>query len=335
MHLLADGAPCSEQIRQLESGELADVSANLFTELGNLSGALKDRKQSRGPTSFRRSRTIRNLRRCLKRFRYVTPSRAAADLARAIGLHRSEPAITPVAARTERLVVSMTTVPQRIGSILPALRSLLDQTCAADKIVLALPSHSLRAAEPYPAVPPLPARVEILHCEDHGPATKLLPVLRREPDATIVAVDDDVIYPRDFLETLLEAHRRQPRCAVGYRGCDIEPNIDPRDFNHVFATALRTPRSVDLLLGTWGYLVPPRAFDEAVYDFSGFPDPVRWVDDIWFSGHLARRKLPRYVIQAKGFPIETTASYHAALTDGPNRTGKNDTAAIELFAPWW
>jgi hypothetical protein len=310
--------------------------AEILSTGGGVRGALlAPRRQPRGPAYLRRLRILRDLRRSLKRFRYVTLSRVATDLARAIKLHRSEPAVTPVAARSERLVVSMTTVPQRIGCILPTLRSLLDQTCAADKIVLALPSHSLRTGGPYPTLPPLPARVEVLRCEDFGPATKLLAVLRREPDAAIVAVDDDVIYPRDFLEILFEAHRRQPKCALGYRGCDLESNIDPRDFDHVFATALRAPRSVDLLLGTWGYLVPPRAFDEAVHDFSGFPDAVRWVDDIWFSGHLARRKLPRYVVPAKGFPIETRASFHAALTDGPNRMGKNDTAAIEAFAQWW
>jgi hypothetical protein len=273
--------------------------------------------------------------RSLKRFRYVAPSRVAADLARAFRLHRSEPDVTPIVPRSEPLVVSMTTVPQRLGSILPALRSLLDQTCAADKIVLALPSHSLRTGRPYPAPPPLPTGVEVLRCEDLGSATKLLPILRREPDAAIVVVDDDVIYPRDFLETLLDAHRQQPKSALGYRGCDVEPNVDPRDFDHVFATALRTPRPVDVLLGTWGYLVPPHAFDEAVYDFSDFPSAARWVDDIWFSGHLARRKVPRRVVPATGFPIETFASFSAALTDGPNRSGRNDSAAIEAFAPWW
>jgi hypothetical protein len=172
-------------------------------------------------------------------------------------------------------------------------------------------------------------------CDDFGPATKLLPVLRIEPSALIVAVDDDVIYPRDFLETLLLSHRSMPKAALGFRGWRMEPNIEPCDFDHVFATAVSMPTDVDVLLGTWGYLIPPSAFDDSVFDFERFPPEVRWVDDVWFSGHLARRGIRRCVVSAKRFPIETLSSFISALTDGPNRSGRNDAIAIEAFAESW
>lgn len=285
---------------------------------------------------LRRSVVLREIRRALGRFRHVPPGRLLTDVVRAIRLHvLAPPAALPVPTRPERLIVSMTTIPERAPRIMPVLRSLLDQTCPADRVLLAWPSRSLRTNTPYPAPPTLPAGIELLACDDEGPATKLLAALGVEPEAAVVVVDDDVVYPKDFLETLLKAHRMEPGTAWGYRGWKLERSIEPRDLDHVFATAITAPATVDVLLGTWGYLVPPHAFDDAVYDFDRYPPEVRWVDDVWFSGHLARRNVPRRVVPATGLPIETAASFLAALTDGPNRDGRNDMIAIDAFKAWW
>src|SRR5690606_16613106 len=99
----------------------------------------------------------------------------------------------------ERLVVSLTTIPERMPFLRPVLDSLLEQDRAPDRIVLALPERSLRSGRPYPEPRGLPSGVDILGCADTGPSTKLLPVLGAESGALIVAVDDDVIYPVDFL----------------------------------------------------------------------------------------------------------------------------------------
>jgi hypothetical protein len=144
-----------------------------------------------------------------------------------------------------------------------------------------------------------------------------------------------VIYPVDFVATLLAAHRADPHAALGMRGWRLHQGTDGRDLLHVFATGIAAPTNVDVLLGTWGYLIPPGALDAAVHDFTGYPPEVRWVDDIWISGHLARRGVPRRVIPARGLPIETPASNRAALTFSLNRCGRNDRLAIEAFAPWW
>lgn len=275
------------------------------------------------------------LRRGLRRFRYVTPWRLAADMRRAARLHRRDPRATGTKCHGERLVVTLTTVPDRAHAILPVLRSLLDQTRPADRIVLAWPTLSIRAGRSYSAPPALPVGVDLLVCEDQGPATKLLPALRAEPTALLVAVDDDVIYPVDFLATLYAAHRIAPDAALGFRGFTLQRGIDPRDFDHVFATAVRTLTRVDVLMGTWGYLVPPGALDDAVHYYDGWPPELRWTDDIWISGHLARRGRPRCVVPANGLPLETRASTLAALTDGLNRSGQNDRIAIDCFSKWW
>lgn len=280
-------------------------------------------------------RAWRKARNALARFRRLPPARLFGDHARARRIRRGVAVAGARSPRPERVVVTLTSIPDRRDSLAPALFSLIDQTWPADRILLAWPDKSLRTGAAYPPPPDLPEGVDILRCEDVGPATKLLPALVAEPDALLIVVDDDVIYPADFIETLVRAHRRDPAAALGWRGWRVEPGRDPRDYLHVFATAMHAPCDVDILLGTWGYLVPPGALDGAVHDFSGWPPEVRWVDDIWISGHLARRGVPRRVIPARGLPIETQASGVAALTFGLNRSGLHDRIAIEAFRPWW
>src|SRR5205807_6718489 len=48
-----------------------------------------------------------------------------------------------------RIIASFSTLPERIGNLEPLLRSLLDQTCPPDEIVLAVPRFSIRQQREY------------------------------------------------------------------------------------------------------------------------------------------------------------------------------------------
>lgn len=270
------------------------------------------------------------------RFRYLSPRQVRADYLRAARLSRGQIIpVSPVNPGPERLVVSLTTIPSRLNDLGPTLLSLIEQTRPADRLILALPHQSRRNGQPYTMPANLPAGISVLRCDDWGPATKLLPALAAEPGALIVALDDDVIYPRDYLQTLLAAHRRQPRAALGWRGWCIEPDVSPRRFRHIWASAVKTPQPVDILLGWGGYLIPPGALDHAVFDYDGWPDAMRWVDDVWISGHLARRGVARLVVPGRSYPVACSSSRNGGLSDGINLSDTNNRAAIAAMAAYW
>jgi hypothetical protein len=229
----------------------------------------------------------------------------------------------------------MSSIPSRLGHLRGVLNSLIDQSIPADRIVLALPAYSRREQRAYPSAADLrlPRGIEVMPCEDFGPVTKLLPALAAEPGAHLVVVDDDVVYPRDFLRTLLDATRRHPGCALGYRGVRLAPPQPLVDLEHVFATAIAESVTVDILFGTWGYLLPPGTLDAAVHPRTG--EAFRWTDDVWVSGQLARAKVPRLVVPAVAMPVETGNSMRRSLAGGPNRSGNNDEIAIAAFAADW
>lgn len=282
------------------------------------------------------SRWMREARRGFVRFRNMTPFSLARALLRAARLRKHAPQPRTVPSREERIVVSLTTIPSRAAHLAPVLRSLLDQTEPADRIVLALPRQSLKG-QPYP--PPealdLPPGVDVLACEDIGPATKLVPVLRAEPDALIVVVDDDVIYPEGFIAALLGAHRRDRTAAIGLRGVALCPGTRFADLDHVMATGITETKPVDVLFGTWGYLLPVGALLSDIGDFTDAPPGMRFVDDVWISGHLSRTGVKRLIVSSDTLPIETRASFRDALTLGVNRSGENDEAALKHFAKDW
>src|SRR5438046_7518176 len=80
-----------------------------------------------------------------------------------------------------RVIVSLSTVPDRINNLRPTIRSLLKQTRPPDELVLAIPEFSIREQPPYVVpeyllrLPPL----RVLRChKDWAPTTKISPVLR-------------------------------------------------------------------------------------------------------------------------------------------------------------
>ncbi|MAW85485.1 MAG: hypothetical protein CMJ42_03030 [Phyllobacteriaceae bacterium] len=283
----------------------------------------------------------RNFRRAVTRFSNPSLPEIAGLYWRALRLQlAARPPRIPhsrVLSDGARTVISLTTIPARARHVRPALLSLLDQTTPADRIMLAYPETSLRGAGPYPdpASLNLPDGIDVVRCSDSGPSTKLLPALSLEPDALIIVADDDVIYPRDFVATLKAAHRREPGTAWGYRGVRLDGKTPFAHLPHLLASGLAAPAPADVLFGTWGYAVTAGMLDRAVHDYSGQDDAVRWVDDIWISGHLARRGVPRKILTSSLFPVESPTVLRAALTSGINRSGANDDAAIKVFAGDW
>ncbi len=202
-----------------------------------------------------------------------------------------------------RVIVSLSTVPERIGNLGPTVRSLLRQTSPPDEIVLAIPEFSTREQRPY-AVPKDVSRwprMRVLECRrDWGPATKFIPVVREELAAgrgntLIMVVDDDRVYPRDALETYLYYNEQLPAAALCFRGAAIPQGLDWRHAKGAF-----------------------------------------YMDDIWISGCLARRNVKRYVVPASAmmrsvFRQRRTLSLH----DVPDGRQYHNNETIAFFGDAW
>ncbi len=242
-----------------------------------------------------------------------------------------------------RVVVSLTTIPSRLPQLRQILQSLRRQTRKPDAIYLNLPFHfrhrTLGSLPQTPSFLDAFPEVTVLRCEDFGPATKLLPVLKREtsPETLLVTADDDTVYPPEWLHHLAEAANRLPDCALAYRGRQFVRHGNKVLYWHSRVVACHTLRRaipVEILTGTWGCAYRRRFFDDQVFAMDQLPTAML-CDDLWFSGHLARRKVRRLVIP---FPVPMAQTGAAEELNPLYPLSQQKTypdQTIAHFAPYW
>lgn len=243
-----------------------------------------------------------------------------------------------------RVVVSLSTVPDRINNLGPTIRSLLRQTRPPDEIVLAIPEFSIREQRPYviPEYISQLSHLEILRCQkDWGPATKFIPVVQREleagrGDSLIMVVDDDRSYPRDAVETYLHYNEQLPDAALCFRGALMPRNFDWRTARMTFGNELREPRLTSIITGCGSYFIQPRLFDESLWDYSGAPGGAFYMDDIWISGCLSRRAVERYVVPASAMMRTVLRQrWTLSLHDVPGGRQPSNNETISFFRDTW
>ena len=243
-----------------------------------------------------------------------------------------------------RVIASLSTVPDRIHNLKPTIQSLLKQTRPPDEIVLAIPEFSIREQRPY-VVPEYLSRlppVRVLRCpEDWGPATKFIPVVREElavgqGDTLIMVVDDDRVYPRDALETYLHYNQQLPGAALCFRGAAMPRTLDWRDAKMIKGSELRQPEAVAVITGCGSYFIQPRFFDETLWDYSRAPKGAFFMDDIWISGCLARRKVQRFAVPGSAMMRSVRRQRRTlSLHDVPNGRQHNNNETIAFFEDAW
>ncbi len=243
-----------------------------------------------------------------------------------------------------RIIVSLTTLPDRIAQLGPTLDCLLQQTRPADEIVIAIPEISFRQQRPY-VVPEfirqLPS-VRILQTgRDWGPATKSIPAVRDELAAergntAIVVIDDDRIYPLDTIETYLHYERELPDAALCFRGAAMPRSFNWRDAKMIHGNRLREPKRVAVITGCGSYLIKPRFFDETFWEYASAPRAAFYMDDIWISGCLDRRAVRKYVVPSSDrLRSVKTQERTMTLHDVPRGRQNNNNEVIAFFRDRW
>jgi hypothetical protein len=137
-----------------------------------------------------------------------------------------------------RVVLSLTTTPERLHKLKPTISSLLDQTTKVDEIAISIPYGKKYKIPEY-----LNDIAQIYrYAVNYGDAGNLIPtVLReREGDTKIILVKDNVIYGKDFVETIVDKSKKSPDKAIAVkklesgRGVLVKPDffdISVTDYN--------------------------------------------------------------------------------------------------------
>ena len=188
--------------------------------------------------------------------------------------------------REDCIIVSLTSYPERIGLVSKAIMTILNQeNCRPDSVELWLAKSQFPGGIgdlPKDLAKLIDYGLDICWCEDLKSYKKLIPALRKHPDAIIVTADDDAYYSRRWLEHLyfsyidnpsnIYCHRATP---FYYDGSTFKTLIDGRHYH-------KGPSVLNMQVGCAGVLYPRDTFNSDVLNESLFMRLTPTTDDMWF-----------------------------------------------------
>lgn len=228
-----------------------------------------------GYTNVQSSRMINELRFRLKYDELTTKA-----------LSEFESGITKEQYGNSQIIVSLTTHGKRIYDVHAAIESIMQGSVKPNRIVLWISEDYRNTILPLTLQKQQKRGLEVEYCKDIRSYTKLFYALKKYPDASIITIDDDIIYPHDLLEHLVNAHTKSPDCI-----CANWIREYPRNLGENYMSILKWKQIFDtkeiseryFFEGFGGVLYPPCSLDSEVFNEKVFLDICRYADDVWFN----------------------------------------------------
>ncbi|RZI46080.1 hypothetical protein [Candidatus Finniella inopinata] len=204
-----------------------------------------------------------------------------------------QPSGVTATKRAEEVIISLTSYPARFSTTWLAIESLLRQQEKPDRIVLNLfEGEFLGRVLLWFIQQQMRRGLEInWNAENLKVYLKVIPTIQKYPDAAVVAVvavDDDVIYPKDRLKNLLDGYRQHPDCViasdvrvVGTTGNFILPVTSWHFSGWQPSSPEFAARSDVVPEGVFGILIPPHTFHKDFPRKDLFFSLCPTDDDLW------------------------------------------------------
>ena len=206
----------------------------------------------------------------------------------------------------KRIIISLTSFPERMSSIHLCLNSLYNQSLKADTILLWL------AKEQFPnkehdlpntlAMDAKAGRIELRWCDDIGSHKKYFYAMQEYPNDIIVTVDDDIVYAPDTLEKLYASYIKYPNAISAHR-CSLMLFDDKEELLPCsrwilpYEALTDTPSHALMPIGSRGILYPPKLFDKTLFDIDQIKsnctfEKTVFFNDTWIKIHALLLDIP-------------------------------------------
>jgi len=182
------------------------------------------------------------------------------------------------------IIVSLTSYPARIDTVNQTIESLLNQTLKADRVILWLAPEQFPNKEedlPQQLLDLTSKGLTIDWYHDIKSYKKLIPTLKKYPDAVIITVDDDNIYQPNCLKKLYESYLRHPNEIQAHR---VTKFLYDQQFyvqaggREYYKKALY----LNKVVGLGGVLYPPHCFYKDILNENLIMQLAPTNDDQWF-----------------------------------------------------
>lgn len=209
------------------------------------------------------------------------------DFLTSLTLNSIKSGVTEKQYGNSEVIVSLTTFGRRLSRVYLTIESLMQQSMPANRIVLWISEEFKDQELPMYLQLQMSRGLEVRYCKDIRSYTKLIPSLRAFPNATIITVDDDLIYDSDVLETLIVPYLKNPNAIYANRIHKMKKNIDGTLMSYMdwewHAPYIEGTNKMNFLTGVGGVLYPPKSLDPEVLNEDVFLDICKYADDVWFT----------------------------------------------------
>jgi hypothetical protein len=189
--------------------------------------------------------------------------------------------------RKEKIIISVTSFPQRIKYFPIVFKSLTNQTLKADRIILWLSEDQFPNEESIPSTVRELQKygLEIRICEnDLGPHKKYFYAFQELPNDLIITVDDDFICHPNVVKLLVETYSiYNQKTLVALRSLNIPENTKADYLT--WGINYQSTFYVDNIFFTsgGGTLFKPSDFESILFDKDVFMKICPKADDIWLN----------------------------------------------------
>jgi hypothetical protein len=209
----------------------------------------------------------------------------------------------------KKVIISLTSFPDRIHTVWICIETLLNQSLKPDLIILWLAESEFKDG-----LKGLPKRLvdlqnrglTIRFCENIKPHKKYYYTLKEYPNDFIITVDDDVLYPKSVVRTLVELNSQNPECICCIRGHRITFNKNSKILP--YRKWIKNPETEEepskfiCPTGVGGVLYPPGSLNKEVFNIESIKNLCLNADDLWLK--IMSIKNSTKVIKSNKFKFE-------------------------------
>ena len=185
------------------------------------------------------------------------------------------------------MVVSLTSFPERIGSVWKVVKCLKCQECRPEKIILWLSKLQFSSEESIP--------VNLRKQEDDlfeirfvdgdiRSHKKYYYAMKEFPESTIVTVDDDIYYHPKTITYLINSSQKYPHSIISNITIRIKYDGEKLLSTRKWKGIVPGHETRNLVqIGAGGVLYPPHCLDKIVFDMDALSECAPFADDLWLN----------------------------------------------------
>ncbi|MGM0915090.1 MAG: glycosyl transferase [Pseudomonadota bacterium] len=200
----------------------------------------------------------------------------------------------------KEIVVSLTTYSKRIHDVYLVIESISQQTVLPNRVVLWLAEGEFDTL-PISITERTDFGLEIRFCEDIKSYKKIVPALLDFPDSIIITLDDDILYPKDTIEILVNKHKENPGAIIGHRAHEITYRKGKVRPYKEWKKETKENNGNIFLTGGAGALYPPNSLYKDVTKKEIFTEICPYADDVWMFFMAKLNKTEIINVQGRDF----------------------------------